>query len=190
MTSPFWKPNLKGVLIFLSALFVVLNLFPTPNFRYSAMTYRFSVSWPWPWPLAVMGSTLLLYALSMRAGSALPAQGSARLLTGPLLIIPLGLLIAIAVGFFIYVPPEIHGPLERHAAGVRKAGRGLSAARQPAQPQRPARGGRNAAASGREDGSPAACERHQPPAPAHAPAPGRRSTRIRTGAGTRAHACT
>ena len=109
MTSPFWKPNLKGVLIFLSALFVVLNLFPMPNFRYSAMTYRFSVSWPWPWPLAVMGSTLLLYALSMRAGSALPAQGSARLLTGPLLIIPLGLLLAIVTGAFLYVPPEITG---------------------------------------------------------------------------------
>ena len=109
MTSLFWKPNLKGVLIFLSALFVVLNLFPMPNFRYSAMTYRFSVSWPWPWPLAVMGSTLLLYALSMRAGSALPAQGSARLLTGPLLIIPLGLLLAIVTGAFLYVPPEITG---------------------------------------------------------------------------------
>lgn len=109
MTSPFWKPNLKGVLIFLSALFVVLNLFPMPNFRYSAMTYRFSVSWPWPWPLAVIGSTLLLYALSMRAGSSLPAQGSWRLLTGPLLIIPMGLLLAVATGVFLYVPPEITG---------------------------------------------------------------------------------
>ena len=109
MASPFWKPNLKGVLIFLSALFDVLNLFPMPNFRYSAMTYRFSVSWPWPWPLAVIGSTLLLYALSMRAGSSLPAQGSWRLLTGPLLIIPMGLLLAVATGAFLYVPPEITG---------------------------------------------------------------------------------
>ena len=46
MTTPFLRPNLKGILFFLSSLFVVLNLFPMPDFRYSAMTYRFSVSWP------------------------------------------------------------------------------------------------------------------------------------------------
>ena len=109
MTSPFLKPNLKGILFFLSSLFVVLNLFPMPNFRYSAMTDRFSISWPWPWPLAVIGATLLLYAVSMRLGSALPRQGSARMITGPLLIIPLGLLIAGVTGGFLYVPPEITG---------------------------------------------------------------------------------
>lgn len=114
MTSPYLKPNLKGFLIFLSTVFVALNLLPMPNFGYSAMTYRFSISWPWPWALAAIGIAVVLYLLSMRLGAALPHQGSLRLLTGPLLIIPLGLLIAIAVGFFIYVPPEIHRNLERH----------------------------------------------------------------------------
>ena len=114
MPAPFIKPNLKGVLIFLSTVFVALNLLPTPNFGYSAMTYRFSVSWPWPWALAAIGISVVLYLLSMRLGAALPRQDVARVLTGPLLIIPLGLVVAIAVGFFIYVPPEIHGHLERH----------------------------------------------------------------------------
>ena len=45
----------------------------------------------------------------MRAGSSIPAQGSGRLLTGPLLIIPTGLLLAVATGAFLYVPPEITG---------------------------------------------------------------------------------
>ena len=45
----------------------------------------------------------------MRLGSTLPQQGSLRMLTGPLLIIPLSLLLAIVTGGFLYVPPEITG---------------------------------------------------------------------------------
>jgi hypothetical protein len=114
MTSAWIKPNLKGVMLFLSALFVALNLLPMPSFRYSAMNYHASVSWPWPWALAAIVLAILLYTLSMRLGSGLPRQGAVRVLTGPLLIIPLGLLIAIVIGFVVYVPPEIHGDLERH----------------------------------------------------------------------------
>ena len=113
MSSPFLKPNLKGFLIFLSTLFITLNLLPMPVFGYSAMTYRFSVSWPWPWALAAIGITIVLYALSMRLGSVLPHQGAARVLTGPLLIIPLGLTVAIITGRFLYVPPETCGDPER-----------------------------------------------------------------------------
>ena len=73
------------------------------------MTYRFSVSWPWPWTIAAIGITLLLYAVSMRWGSALPRQGSLRMLTSPLLIIPMGLILIIVTAGFLYVPPEITG---------------------------------------------------------------------------------
>lgn len=114
MHSSWLRPNLKGVLLFFSALFVALNLLPMPTFGYSAMNHRASVSWPWPWAAAAMVLALLLYVLSMRLGAALPRQGAARILTGPLLIIPQGLLIGIAIGTFIYAPPEMHGDLERH----------------------------------------------------------------------------
>lgn len=109
MSSKWLKPNPKGACLFLSTLFVALNLLPTPGFRYSAMTYRFAILWPWPWMLAALGIGVSLYLISMRLGAALPRQGSLRVLTGPLLIIPLGLLIAIFTGRFLYVPPEITG---------------------------------------------------------------------------------
>ena len=114
MQSAWIKPNLNGLLIFLSAGFVALNLLPMPALSYSAMDFRASVSWPWPWALAATALFLLLYALSMRLGATLPRPGAARLLTGPLLIIPQGLLIGIAIGMFLYEPPEIHGDLTRH----------------------------------------------------------------------------
>jgi hypothetical protein len=50
----------------------------------------------------------------MWLGTHMERQGAARLLTGPLMIIPQGLIIATAVGLGIYEPPEIHRHLERH----------------------------------------------------------------------------
>jgi len=108
------KPNLSGILLFLSSLFIALNLLPMPTFTYSAMSYKASVAWPWIWGNLAILISLVLYVLSMKLGSLMPRQGTAKLLTGPLLIIPQGLLIAIGVGFFLYMPPEIHGDLERH----------------------------------------------------------------------------
>ncbi len=114
MRSPWLQPNFKGLLLFFSTLVIALNLLPMPSFGYSAMTYRVSVSWPWPWTLLALALTLVLYALSMRLGAALPRHGAARIFTGPLLIIPLGLLVAIVVGYVLYTPPELHGDPERH----------------------------------------------------------------------------
>lgn len=114
MKAGWLKPNVKGVLLFFSVLFLALNLLPMPAFRYSAMDGHAAVSWPWPWTLTALFMATLLYLVSMKLGSLIPRQGNARLLTGPLLMIPLGLLVAIAVGFFIYAPPETHGNLERH----------------------------------------------------------------------------
>lgn len=114
MNSAWYKPNAKGFLIYASSLVVALNLLPTPQFRYSAMSRTAGVSWPWPWALAAIVMSLALYALSMRAGRALPRQGAARALTGPYAMIPLGVLVAFVIGFFIYRPPELHGHLERH----------------------------------------------------------------------------
>ena len=113
--NPQWiKPNAKGLLLYASSLFVALNLLPTPMFRYSAMSGRAAVIWPWPWALAAISISIALYVLSMRAGSGLPKTGAAQTLAGPLAIIPLSLLVAIAIGLFVYVPPEVHGNLERH----------------------------------------------------------------------------
>ena len=114
MKSAWIKPNLKGALLFFSALFIALNLLPMPTFTYSAMSCRAAVSWPMAWTGTAFALALLLYGLSMRLGAACPRQGAARMLTGPLLIIPQGLAIAISVALFIYEPPEIHGHLERH----------------------------------------------------------------------------
>lgn len=114
MNPNWYKPNLKGALLFLSVVFIALSWLPMPSFGYSAISYKASVSWPWPWAVTAILLTATLYLLSMKLGSRIPRQGNARLLTGPLLLIPQGLLIAIAVGFFLYVPPEIHGNLERH----------------------------------------------------------------------------
>lgn len=114
MCSPWLQPNLKGLLLFFSTLTIALNLLPMPTFGYSAMTYRASVSWPWPWTLLAIVLALVLYSCSMRLGAALPRQGAARTFTGPFLLIPLGLLVAIGIGFFFYVPPELHGDPERH----------------------------------------------------------------------------
>lgn len=112
--SPWLKPNLKGFLLWGSFLFFALNLLPMPMVSYSAMTCRGSVSWPWPWALAAAAISAALYALSMRIGSSLPRAGAARTLTGPVPLVPLAVLLAIAVGKFLYVPPEIHGDLEKH----------------------------------------------------------------------------
>jgi len=112
--SPWFRPNIQGLLLYVSALFVALTLLPMPTVRYSAMTYRGAVTWPWPLALLAAALVLLLYPPSMRLGARLPRHGAARALTGPLPLVPLGLLVAILVGRFLYVPPEIHGDLDRH----------------------------------------------------------------------------
>lgn len=112
------KPNLKGILLYLavllclSHLFTALNFMPSPTFNDGKQ----SVSWPWLWLWigADVIVILLLYPLCMWFGTRMPRQGAARLLTGPLMIIPQGLIVAIAIGVFIYEPPEMHGHLERH----------------------------------------------------------------------------
>ena len=109
MTASFMKPNLRGGLLFVSAIIVVFNLFPMPQISYSAMTFRASLAWPWPWALAALGTAVVLYALSMRLGAALPRQDFIRTMTGPLLVIPAGLAVAVFTGFYLYVPPEISG---------------------------------------------------------------------------------
>ena len=114
MNSDWYKPNAKGLLLYASALVVALNLLPMPQFRYSAMDFTGGISWPRPWALAAVAIALALYALSMRAGRALPRQGAARSLTGPCAIVPLGVFAAAVVGLAIYEPPELHGDLERH----------------------------------------------------------------------------
>ena len=87
---------------------------PSPTFTYSLPDGKQSVSWPWLLIGAGGIAILLLYPPCMWLGARMPRQGVARLLTGPLMIIPQGLIVAIAVGMFIYEPPEIHGHLERH----------------------------------------------------------------------------
>ncbi|MBI3985717.1 MAG: hypothetical protein HY343_02260 [Lentisphaerae bacterium] len=114
MTATWIKPNLKGILLYLAILLIGLNFMPSPTFTASLTDGKQSVSWPWLWMGAGVIGMLLLYPFCIWLGAHMPRQGAPRLLTGPLMIIPQGLIVAIAVGMFIYEPPEIHGHLERH----------------------------------------------------------------------------
>ncbi len=114
MISKWIKPNFKGILLYLAVLLVCLNFMPSPTFSYSLTDGKQSVSWPWLGIGCVILFSVLLYPVCIRIGSLMPKQGAARLLTGPLMIIPQGLIVAIAVGMFIYQPPEMHLQMERH----------------------------------------------------------------------------
>jgi len=114
MKTAWITPNLRGILLYLAILLIGLNFFPGPTFTYSLTDDTQSVSWSWFWTGVGVPVILLSYPLCMWLGIRMPRQGIARLLTGPLMIIPQGLIVAIAVGGFIYNPPEIHGHLERH----------------------------------------------------------------------------
>lgn len=114
MKAEWFKPNVRGILLYLAVVLTGLNLMPSPTFTYSLTDGTQSVSWPWLGLTATAMFALLFYPLCMWLGTRMPRQGMGRLLTGPLMIIPQGLVVAIAVGLFIYEPPEIHRHLERH----------------------------------------------------------------------------
>lgn len=113
MKTTLIKPNVRGVLLYLAIILIGLNFMPSPTFTYSITDGTQSVSWPWLGLGASVIFMLLLYPLCIWLGVRMPRDGVGRLLTGPLMIIPQGLVVAIAVGMFIYEPPEIHRHLER-----------------------------------------------------------------------------
>ena len=113
MKAECFKPNVKGVLLYFAVMLVGLNFMPSPTLTYSLDGTQ-SISWHWLLVAATATVALLLYPLCMWLGTQMSRQGVGKLLTGPLMIIPQGLVVAIAVGIFIYEPPEIHGHLERH----------------------------------------------------------------------------
>ena len=114
MKAEWFKPNVRGILLYLAVVLIGLNFMPSPTFTYSLTDGTQSVLWPWLGLTATAISALIFYPISIWLGTRMPRQGIGRLLTGPLMIIPQGLVVAVAVGMFMYVPPEIHGHLERH----------------------------------------------------------------------------
>ena len=114
MKAEWFKPNVRGVLLYLAVVLAGLNFIPSPTLTYSLPEGTQSVSWPWLGLAAAAIAALLFYPPCIWLGTRMPQQGIGRLMTGPLMIIPQGLVIAIAVGMFIYEPPEIHRHLERH----------------------------------------------------------------------------
>lgn len=114
MKTTLIKPNLRGVLLYLAILVLGLNVMPSPTFTYSLSDGTQSISWPWLGLGASVLFMFLFYPLCIWLGRRMPREGAGKLLTGPLMIIPQGLVVAIAIGLFIYEPPEIHRHLERH----------------------------------------------------------------------------
>lgn len=114
MKSEWWRPNLRGLLLYFAAIVVGLNFVPMPRYVFSLADGSAGYIWPWFGLLVSTMIALLLYPCCMRVGARMKRVGIGRLLTGPLMIIPQGLIVAIAVGMFIYEPPELHGHLERH----------------------------------------------------------------------------
>lgn len=114
MKAQCFKPNVRGILLYLAVVLIGLYFMPSPTFTYSLADGKQSVSWPWLGLTATAISALLFYPFCIWLGTRMPRQGIGRLLTGPLMIIPQGLVVAIAVGIIIYEPPEIHRHLERH----------------------------------------------------------------------------
>lgn len=114
MKSNWWRPNLRGLLLYLAVIVVGLNFVPMPRYVFSLADGSAGYIWAW-FGLSISAIiALLLYPCCMRVGARMKRVGVGRLLTGPLMIIPQGLIVAIAVGMFIYEPPEMHGHLERH----------------------------------------------------------------------------
>ncbi len=110
--SAWFRPNIRGILLYLAVLFVGLMFIPSPTFTYLISDGTQSVEWS-RWGLAVsFALVVLLYPVCMGLGARMSGQGLGRLLTGPLMIIPQGLVVAAIVGV-IYEPPEIHRDLER-----------------------------------------------------------------------------
>jgi hypothetical protein len=114
MKAEWFRPNVRGILLYLAVVLIGWNFMPSPTFTYSLTERTQTVSWPWLGLTATAIFALLFYPLCIWLGTRMPRQGFGRLLTGPLMIVPQGLVVAIAVGMFIYEPPEIHGHLERH----------------------------------------------------------------------------
>lgn len=114
MKAEWFKPNVRGILLYLAVVLIGLNFMPSPTFTYSLTDGTQSVSWPWLGCAATATAAPLFYPLCIWLGTRMQRQGIGPLLTGPLMIIPQGLVVAVAVGMFMYEPPEIHGHLERH----------------------------------------------------------------------------
>ena len=115
MKTTWIRPNIKGVLLYLTIVVIAINFMPvTTTITYSLTDGKQITSEPWLWMGLSATVMLLLYPFSMWIGNRMPHQGTARLLTGPVMIIPQTLIVAVAVGMFIYEPPEIHRHLERH----------------------------------------------------------------------------
>lgn len=108
------RPNVRGVLLLLAVVVIGLSIIPTPTISYCLDTGEEMTSGSWWYMSAIITLILVAYPFCMRISSRRPPQGVVRLLTGPLLIIPQGLVVAAAVGMYVYEPPEIHGDLERH----------------------------------------------------------------------------
>lgn len=114
MKAQWLKPNVRGLLLYFALIVVGVNFVPTPRYVFSLADGSAGYIWPWFGPSVSATIALLFYPCCMRVGARMKQVGIGRLLTGPLMIIPQGLIVAMAVGMFVYEPPEIHGHLERH----------------------------------------------------------------------------
>ena len=117
MTDATWfRPNVKGVLLFAVLVFVLLCFMPSPTHTITIGGDAQSETTSWPWIAIVLYGLLavMLYPISMWAGRRMPKEGAGVLLTGPLMIIPQAIVVAGLVGGVLYEPPEIHHQLERH----------------------------------------------------------------------------
>lgn len=116
MSRAAWlKPNVKGALLLAALTFLILCFMPSPTHTISIAGDSQTQTTAWPRAAMVLCGLLgiSLYPLSMWAGRRMPKEGVGVLLTGPLMIIPTGLVFAL-VSLLIYGdPPEIHGHLER-----------------------------------------------------------------------------
>lgn len=114
MNTAWIKPNLPGVLLYLNTLFVGWIFMPSSTTVFSLADGTMTVTRPWLAQGLVSVVLLLLYPPCIRWGASSPRCGVGCRLTGPLTLVPLGLAVAVWVGFYLYEPPEIHGQLERH----------------------------------------------------------------------------
>ncbi len=114
MKTEWFRPHVRGILLYLTVVLIGSNFIPMPTITYSMTDGTRSVTWPWLGLTATAMMALILYPLCIGLGTRIPRHGVGKLLTGPLLIMPQALAVAIAVGNFMYVPPEIHRDLERH----------------------------------------------------------------------------
>ena len=116
MGGAWWKPNMKGVLLFAVLVLILLCFMPSPTYTISLTgdSHTQTISWPWAAMALCALLAILLYPFSMWAGRRMPKEGVGAFLTGPLMIVPQAFAVAGLVGGILYEPPEIHRQLGMH----------------------------------------------------------------------------